>query len=383
MASGVERGRGRGGRAAARGRRRRRLHRGRASSTPGRASTPGGASPRASRPSGRRAGSSAGTRSRARSRCGAGTYGPPSLRLSGAAAREDAGARRLPGPGEPDPRAGSRRRPRRAPAGRAVRRAALLARLAALALVAGAAFLLYFAFAPVGDVGPPPLQPRPQRGVARAPLAGAAPARAGDGGALREAARARHRLRLPARHPLRRGRPAPPARPRADARLPRRRPPRRPRPAGAAVDRRPAEGLQAAAAGDGRARRPRAAAAHGGGGAGPRGRGLRRRAPRRGAGRRRQRRVPGAAAGPAHGGRPGPRPLGERDPAGAGGPAPGPELRLEPGLLRAGGRDRGPDRDHGLRHRAAHARRSTGATCAGPPGRWPGPSTPPAPTPAC
>ena len=35
------------------------------------------------------------------------------------------------------------------------------------------------------------------------------------------------------------------------------------------------------------------------------------------------------------------------------GPAPGAELRLEPRLLRPGGRDRGPDRDHGLRHGAA------------------------------
>ena len=39
-------------------------------------------------------------------------------------------------------------------------------------------------------------------------------------------------------------------------------------------------------------------------------------------------------------------------PAPVGLPA-GPQLRLEPRLLRPGGRDRGPDRDHGLRHRAA------------------------------
>ena len=39
-----------------------------------------------------------------------------------------------------------------------------------------------------------------------------------------------------------------------------------------------------------------------------------------------------------------------------GGPAPRAQLRLEPRLLRPGGRDRRPDRDHGLRHRAADAR---------------------------
>ena len=72
-----------------------------------------------------------------------------------------------------------------------------------------------------------------------------------------------------------------------------------------------------------------------------------------------------------------------RDPSGPGGPAPRAELRLEPRLLRAGGGDRGPDRDHGLRHRAADRRRSTGATCAGRPARWRGRSTRPAPTPAC
>ncbi len=54
-----------------------------------------------------------------------------------------------------------------------MRRAALLARLAAVALVAGAAVALYFAHAPVGDTAPHPQLPRHDREQMRAFLAAA------------------------------------------------------------------------------------------------------------------------------------------------------------------------------------------------------------------
>ena len=73
----------------------------------------------------------------------------------------------------------------------------------------------------------PSLQPGPERGVARAQVAGEGPGPGGHGRALPVARRARDRLRLPAPHPLQRRGAAARAQPRADARPARLRPPRR------------------------------------------------------------------------------------------------------------------------------------------------------------
>ena len=284
-----------------------------------------------------------------------GDYGPPRLRLCGGA-RE-----RLAALGASHALVSLTHERRHAAAlvlllrDPGVSRARLVARLAAVSLLGGIAAARLLRVRPDRRHRRASLQPRPQRGVARASLARAAAPRGRDGGALREAAPARHRLRLPAPDPVRRLGPAAAARPRAAARLPRQRAARGAGAEAAAVDRRPAQGLQAPATGHDRARRPHAAPAHRGRGARPGRRGLRRRAPERRARGRRQRRVPGPAARAAHGRRRRPRAVGRRDPARAAGPAARSQLRLEPRLLRARRRRRRPDRDHGVRHRAADA----------------------------
>ena len=204
---------------------RRRLQRRRAGATLASAPIRPGGSPRGWRPSAPRAACSG--RGRALEiEVVRGEYGPPALGLSPRAQTRlrELGASR--GPREPDPRAEPRGGPRAAGRGD-VRRFGLVAaarRLASWRRRGGSST----SPSRPSATRSPPLQPRPQRRLAGAPLARAAAAGGGDGGALRAPAHARDRLRLPAPDPLRRGRAPAPPRPRADARVPRDRAPRRP-----------------------------------------------------------------------------------------------------------------------------------------------------------
>jgi hypothetical protein len=190
---------------------------------------------------------------------------------------------------------------------------------------------------PRGRRVPSPVQPRPQRRLARAPLARAKPPRRGDGGAVHVAVPPRHRPRLPPHPPVRRGGAPPGAQPRPDARAAGGGPPGGARDQGPAVGGRPPRRLAARAGGHDQPRRPGPAAADGRRVPGPGGRGVRRRPFRHRAGGRRQRRVPLAPAGGPHRGRREGPAVGVRDPARALSPPRGAELLLDPRVLRPGG----------------------------------------------
>ena len=279
----------------------------------------------------------AGSRRRTRSRSFAPSIGPPV-----AAAVRRAPEQRLTAlgasatAGQPDPRAPSRRRAGAAAGGR-LSRFTLLARMrrGARDRRGGGAALSRLRARRRRRAAP--VQPRPQRRLARAPLAGAPHTQARDGGALRAAAPPRRRLS------------SFPISSRSTRRATCRAHDREQMRAFLAVARRVSPelkllpwvgglrvGYRRQRAGVAPAQRSQPTPADRRRGAGADRRGLRRHPSERGAGRRRQRGVPGDAARPAHGARraggcfrsppPVPRPLGL--PAGT-------ELRLEPRVLRS------------------------------------------------